>query len=108
MEGNKLVSKISNLVEEDRIVALREVLVRVNELREHFGFLSFGEMVELVSALNKLEKCKEMVAATTEKQRLLWDLVSEVKEKIEKMMFREEGTMMSAHKATKSYRFCSR
>ncbi|KAL9318037.1 hypothetical protein ACSQ67_014554 [Phaseolus vulgaris] len=38
MEGNKLVSKISNLVEEDRIVALREVLVRVNELREHFGF----------------------------------------------------------------------
>ncbi|KAL9318039.1 hypothetical protein ACSQ67_014556 [Phaseolus vulgaris] len=38
MEGNKLVSKISSLVEEDRIVALSKVLVRVNELREHFGF----------------------------------------------------------------------
>jgi len=54
MEGNKLVSKISSLVEEDRIVALSKVLVRVNELREHFGFLSFGEIVELVYALNKL------------------------------------------------------
>ena len=46
-----------------------------------------------------------MVAATTEKQRLLWDLVSEAKEK---MMFREKGKMMSAHRATKSYRVCSR
>jgi len=57
-------------MEEDGIVTLSKMLVRVNKLREHFGFLSFGETVELVYMLNRLEKCKEMVTAT-EKQRLL-------------------------------------
>jgi len=63
-----IVPEISSLVEEDEIVTLSEVFVRVNELRKPFG-LSFGEMVELIYMLNKLEKSKEMVAAT-EKQRL--------------------------------------
>jgi len=106
MEGNKLVCEISSLVEEDGIAALSEVLVRVKELRERFGFLSFGEVVELVYALNRLEKCKETVVAAAEKQRLLWDLVREVKEKVEKMVFREEeGKTMSTHRSTKSDRF---
>jgi len=37
------------------------MLLRVNELRKLFGFLSFGEMVELVYMFKRLEKCKKMV-----------------------------------------------
>ncbi|BAT86549.1 hypothetical protein LR48_Vigan03g309300 [Vigna angularis] len=112
MEGNKLVGEMRSLVEEDVVVALSEVLVRVNELRERFGCLSFGEVVELVYVLNRLEKCKEtveevvVVVVVAEKQRLLWDVVREVKEKVEKV-FREEGKTMRTHRhrATKSERF---
>ncbi|XP_027922308.1 putative clathrin assembly protein At4g40080 [Vigna unguiculata] len=110
MEGNKVVGEISSMVEEDVIVALSEVLVRVNELRERFGCLSFGEVVELVYVMNRLEKCKEVVeevVVVAEKQRLLWDAVREVKEKVEKKVFREEEKTMRTqrHRATKSDRF---
>lgn len=103
MEGNKLVYEISSLVKEDENVTLDEVFVRINELRERFEFMSFGEMVELVYVFNRLEKCKEMVMVG-EKQRLLMDLVREMKEKAEKMMF-NEGKTMSTHRATKSDKF---
>ncbi|WVZ06187.1 hypothetical protein V8G54_019533 [Vigna mungo] len=112
MEGNKLVGEIWIVVEEDVVVALSEVLVRVNELRERFGCLSFGEVVELVYVLNRLEKCKEtveevVVVVVAEKRRLLWDVVREVKEKVEKKVFREEGKTMrrQRHRTTKSERF---
>ncbi|KAK7333771.1 hypothetical protein VNO80_30548 [Phaseolus coccineus] len=75
MEGNKLVSEISSLVEEDGIVVLSEI----------------GEV--------------QRDGGATEKQRLLCDLVSDVKEKVEKMMFREEGKTTSTHRATKSDNF---
>ncbi|CAJ1854444.1 unnamed protein product [Sphenostylis stenocarpa] len=107
LEGNRLVIEISTSVEEDVVVALGEVFVRVNEFRERLGCLSFGEVVELVHVLNRLEKCREMVVAVVaEKERLSWDLVRELKEKGEKMVFiREEGKTMSAHRATNSDRF---
>ncbi|KAG4920104.1 hypothetical protein JHK84_048947 [Glycine max] len=110
MEGNKLVSEIATLVEEDGVATLSEVFVRVNEFRERLamGCLGFGEVVELVYVLNRLDRCKEILVMVviTEKQRL-WDLVRELKVKVEKMeVYREEGKRtLTTHRATKSDRF---
>ncbi|TKY47686.1 putative clathrin assembly protein [Spatholobus suberectus] len=103
-EGNRLVIEIVGLVEEDGVAVLSGVFVRVNEFRERLGCLSFGEVVELVYALNRLEKCKEMMMGA-EKQSL-WDSVRELKEKVEKMEpYKEEGKTVSTHRATKSDRY---
>ena len=53
---------------------MSEVFVRVNEFRERLamGCLGFGEVVELVYVLNRLDRCKEILVMVviTEKQRL--------------------------------------
>nr|KYP75759.1 Putative clathrin assembly protein At4g40080 [Cajanus cajan] len=103
-EGNKLVAEIESLVEEDVVAVLSEVFVRVNEFRERLGCLCFGEVVELVYVMNRLEKCKERVVVV-EKQRL-WDSVRELKEKVKKMeVYREEQKTVTTHRTTKSDRF---
>ncbi|XP_061375725.1 putative clathrin assembly protein At4g40080 [Gastrolobium bilobum] len=93
--GNKLVVEIVGLVEEDGVEALREVSIRVNEFRERMGSLSFGEGVELVYAMKRLEECIErvmmmmMVLEVAHVQRL-WDSVRELKEKAEIELYKEE------------------
>ncbi|XP_027337607.1 putative clathrin assembly protein At4g40080 [Abrus precatorius] len=95
VEENKLVGEIVGLVEEDGVAALSEVCVRVNEFRERLGCLCFGEVVELVYAMKRLEGCKEKIAMmkvmveVAEKMRM-WDSVRELKEKVENM---EEGKL---------------
>jgi len=105
MEGNRLVSEVATLVEEDGVAVLSEIFLRVNEFRERLVCLGFGEVVELVYVLNRLGKCKEILVIT-EKQKL-WDLVRELKVKIEKMeVYREEGKRtVTTQRATKSDRF---
>ena len=85
--------------------SILEIFLRVNEFRERLVCLGFGEVVELVYVLNRLGKCKEILVIT-EKQKL-WDLVRELKVKIEKMeVYREEGKRtVTTQRATKSDRF---
>ncbi|KAK7280967.1 hypothetical protein RIF29_08566 [Crotalaria pallida] len=107
---NKLVDEIVGLVEDDGVVALTEVYVRVNEFRERVGSLSFGEGVELVCCMKRLEDCKERMMVSmlemAEEQRL-WDSTRELKERV----YREEGKvlkMVTRHRASESDRFAGR
>ncbi|KAK7306154.1 hypothetical protein VNO77_44076 [Canavalia gladiata] len=106
-EGNKLVNEIGGLVEEDGIAALNEVCVRVNELRERLGFLSFGEVVELVYALKRLEECSKMMMMEVSQKRRLWDSVIQLKEKVERMQLDsdEESKTVTRHRPTHSDHF---
>ncbi|XP_022985168.1 putative clathrin assembly protein At4g40080 [Cucurbita maxima] len=59
LNGNGLVDKIYAFVGEDYLSATKEISTRVTEFRHRLGCLSFGESVELVCALKRLEDCKE-------------------------------------------------
>ncbi|KAI4317309.1 hypothetical protein L6164_025188 [Bauhinia variegata] len=105
MNGNKLVEEIAKLVGEDWISITSEVSVRVSEFRERLGCLSFGEAVELMCDLKRLEECKERMMLVAQS---LWDLVSQVKEKAGKNVYREENSrLVRRHRASESDRFAS-
>ncbi|KAF7834453.1 putative clathrin assembly protein [Senna tora] len=87
--GNKLVEEIANLLEEDWDCIMKEVWARVKEFRERLlGCLSFGEAVELVCELKRMEENKEMRKMVVEGR--FWDVVREVKEKADLEAHKEE------------------
>ncbi|KAK7247386.1 hypothetical protein RIF29_42269 [Crotalaria pallida] len=104
VKGNKLVEEIMNLVHEDWIVTQREVSVGVSEFKERLSCLKFGEAVELVCCLKRLEECKErmmMMMLEVEQGQRLWDTVIEVKEKAGMEVYKEEAKV---HKAVRKQR----
>lgn len=109
---NKLVDEIVGLVENDGVVGLSELYVRVNEFRERLGSLSFGEGVELVCGMKRLEVCKEkMMVGMLEvaEGKRLWESVRELKEK--EVYREEEGKvfeMVARNRASESDRFGAR
>ncbi|KAF5198010.1 ENTH/ANTH/VHS superfamily protein [Thalictrum thalictroides] len=87
VQANQLVYGTMNLVEEDKCFAQREIMIRVNELEERIGHLSFADSVELVCVLKRLEICKEklLLLFLNKKGSLgitIWDSIDELKEKI--------------------------
>lgn len=110
-QGNnkRLVVEILGLVEEDGVAALSEVLVRVNEfgLRERLGYVGFGEGVELVCVVKRLEECRERMMVrmmeVAEEWRF-WDSVRELKEKVGRIgkgLYREEEERKMCRTVTK-------
>lgn len=59
LNGYGLVDKIYAFVGDDYLSAMNEISIRVTEFHERLSCLSFGESVELVCALKRLEDCKE-------------------------------------------------
>ncbi|MED6146154.1 hypothetical protein PIB30_031968 [Stylosanthes scabra] len=113
---NKLVEEVVGLVEEDAVMAVSEVSVRVNEFKERMGLLSFGEGVELVCILKRLEECKDEIVACSlsvvmEKggARRFWESVKELKEVAGKNVLcteEEEGKRVGrSQRRTESERF---
>eukprot|EP00262_Sarcandra_glabra_P008288 TRINITY_DN2163_c0_g4_i1.p1 TRINITY_DN2163_c0_g4~~TRINITY_DN2163_c0_g4_i1.p1 ORF type:complete len:364 (-),score=44.42 TRINITY_DN2163_c0_g4_i1:174-1265(-) len=81
---NRLVRGVLRLVDEDNMVTQKEILVRVEEIRERLvSCVSYGDSVELVCVLKRLESCRERVGD------LLMGLVGEVKERA--VLVREFG-----------------
>lgn len=116
-EQNKVVVEIMDLVEDDGVMVMNEVLVRVKEFgeREKLGCLGFGEVVELVCVLKRLEICRErmmMMMMEVVEEKKFWDLVRELKEKVGRMkVYREEGRLSSTvtkDRRTESDRFDDR
>lgn len=115
-EQNKVVVEIMDLVEDDGVMVMNEVLVRVKEFgeREKLGCLGFGEVVELVCVLKRLEICRERMMMMMEvvEEKKFWDLVRELKEKVGRMkVYREEGRLSSTvtkDRRTESDRFDDR
>ncbi|PNX86902.1 clathrin assembly protein [Trifolium pratense] len=90
-DKNKLVDEIVNLVSEDWVVIESVVIVEVSEFKERLGCFEFGEAVELVCCLKRLEECRERVVMILESQQRLWDLVSDVKDKVGMEVYKEKG-----------------
>ncbi|KAL3003890.1 hypothetical protein AAZX31_08G131000 [Glycine max] len=89
--NNGLVEEIVKLAREDWGVVEVEVRVRVSEFKERLGGFRFGEVVELVCCLKRLEQCQEMMDGARELG--LWDLVGEVKDKAGIQVYRQEGKL---------------
>lgn len=83
VEGNKILYEATNMVGGDYLSAVNEILLRLSELNQRLSCLSFGDSVELMRGLKRLEDCRErMEAFFTLKKPLsesLWGLVGELK-----------------------------
>ncbi|KAG7623532.1 ENTH/VHS [Arabidopsis suecica] len=60
--GKSLADKITQLVGEDYVSSINELYTRFNEFKERSNTLSFGDTIELVCALKRLESCKERLS----------------------------------------------
>lgn len=60
--GKSLADKITHLVGEDYVSSINELYTRFNEFKERSNTLSFGDTIELVCALKRLESCKEKLS----------------------------------------------
>ncbi|CAI0422080.1 unnamed protein product [Linum tenue] len=86
LKGNSIIGEILNFVGADFLSAINDVSVRVNEFKHRVSCLSFGESVELVCVLKRLEGCREkMVELSPTRKRVLidgmWVAVREVLDK---------------------------
>ncbi|CAH2076092.1 unnamed protein product [Thlaspi arvense] len=83
--GKPLAVKITQLVGEDYVSSIDELYTRFNEFKERPDTLSFGDSIELLCALKRLESCKERLSEICHwnwKKAWLdgfWGLVLEVK-----------------------------
>lgn len=88
LNGNKLVDEVRGLVGEDHLSAMNELSIRVNEFGERQSCLSFGDSVELVCALKRLEDCKErLLRSSTVKKDVaesFWNSIREIEERVGK------------------------
>ncbi|CAJ1938179.1 unnamed protein product [Sphenostylis stenocarpa] len=93
--GNPLVEDIVRVAREDCEVVQVEVRVMVSEFKERFGGFKFGEAVELVCCLKRLEQCEEKILAMMDGARelKLWDMVRVVKGVAEIQVYREEAKL---------------
>ncbi|XP_004288460.1 PREDICTED: putative clathrin assembly protein At4g40080 [Fragaria vesca subsp. vesca] len=87
LNGNRLVGEILGLVGQDQIATVNEVSVRVNEFGERLSCMSFGDSVELLSALKRSEDCKERLvtvssAVKSDLVERFWELMREMKGRV--------------------------
>ncbi|KAL5982326.1 hypothetical protein ACLOJK_016397 [Asimina triloba] len=88
VQENRVVAEALRLVVDDNMMAQREILVRVVELRERFNCLSFGDSVELACVLKRLESCKQRLLFLSSIEKTMGGdallcLVWDIKERIE-------------------------
>ncbi|KAG1342306.1 putative clathrin assembly protein [Cocos nucifera] len=97
VKGNKLITEAVRVVEEYRVTAEQEMVVRVRELGERIGSLGFADSVELVCLLRRLEESKDRADWPSDGRWTdddwFWVEVRELKEQVEKVVVRkqEEG-----------------
>ncbi|KDP29739.1 hypothetical protein JCGZ_18674 [Jatropha curcas] len=86
LHGNGLVDQVINLVSDDYLSSINEIAIRIDEFNQRLSCLSFGDSVELVCVLKRLENCKERLLALFGRKKALveivWCLISEMKEKV--------------------------
>lgn len=116
VKGNKLVGEIMRFVGEDCFSATNEVSIRVKDFRERLNVMSFGESVELVCALKRLENCKErLFELSTGKKSFIesfWSFVSEIKDRVGRQkVYEDDGKLLlkaRREKVSESARFSER
>lgn len=81
-----LVVEVCRLVEEERVRVEGGVLARVREVKERVGELGFGDCVELVLLVRRVEEC----GVHTKGWDLFWSEVKEVGERVGEVVGRKE------------------
>ncbi|KAI3462103.1 hypothetical protein Pfo_018766 [Paulownia fortunei] len=113
VEGNIIVKDIMGLLSNDYLTSVNEVLSRLGELKERLSCLSFGDSVELVCALKRLEDCKERISDLYVMRKpsteMLWVLVQELKDGVGMLKVCKKGgkflSLGRREKASESARF---
>lgn len=96
LDSAALLLQVKSLAAEDHVSVMNEVAVRVGEFRERLSLLSFGESVEFVCTLKRLEGCEERLLAIFDRKvpmESFWVLMREVKCNLDK---EEEKTSAAA------------
>ncbi|KAG6384328.1 hypothetical protein SASPL_155866 [Salvia splendens] len=109
--GGVIVKEITALFLNDYISSVNELLLRLTELGERVGSLSFGDSVEVVCCLKRLQSCRERLSDLYSVEKpsieMMWGLVQELRDRIE--MANKEGgkflTWRSRESGTESARF---
>lgn len=104
----ELLGRIRGFVTADHVSVMNQVAVRVSEFRERLSVLSFGESVELVCALTRLESCRSRLSAVfVEKVAMdgFWQLMFEVKGKMVILGIDEEKMGRKLIQTSESARF---
>ncbi|XP_010555399.1 PREDICTED: putative clathrin assembly protein At4g40080 [Tarenaya hassleriana] len=83
-QGKNLAEEITRFVGEDCISSIDKLFSRINEFRQRSSDIGFGDSVELVCALKRIESSREKLSGICCGKRVcvdgfFWDLVSEVK-----------------------------
>ncbi|KAA8546751.1 hypothetical protein F0562_003180 [Nyssa sinensis] len=95
VDGNKLLQEIMSLVGGDFLAAVNEISLRLGEFNERRDCLSFGESVELMCALTRLEECKERLMGLFIIKKVstetLWSSIGELKDRV--WMVKDEGKL---------------
>ncbi|PKU70454.1 putative clathrin assembly protein At4g40080 [Dendrobium catenatum] len=92
-DGNRLLAEVMRVVNEDRITAENGIAIRLGEVRERIDPVGFGDAVELVFVLRRLEEHRPPSDARwmdDDGQRRFWTEVKEVREKVEEVVVRRE------------------
>ncbi|CAH8382233.1 unnamed protein product [Eruca vesicaria subsp. sativa] len=103
--GKPLADNITSLVGEDYVSSVNELYTRLNEFKERSNTLRFGDRVELVCVLKRLESCKERLSeiwcGNWKGGWLdgLWSLVLEVKVKVKDMIGDLEDSCVKIEKS---------
>lgn len=113
LEGNKLLHELIGLVENDYLLCVNEIILRLSEFKERLSHMSLGESFELVCILKRLNECKERLLGSfiiTEQSMggTLWSLIEELQSRVG---MKEEGkflTKENKERYTESARFGER
>lgn len=97
-EGEKLVKEIMGLLLSDYLSSVNEILLRLGEFNERLSSLSFGDSVELVCGLKRLQDCRERLSVLYVVNKpsieMMWGSVQELKDRIG-MLNREGGKFLT-------------
>ena len=98
LDGDRLLGEVLGLVGGDYLSAVNEFSLRINEVAERLSVLSFGESVELVCALKRLENCKERSSMLRHRKKssmeTFWGFVSEMKDRLQEVYGEDDRMVM--------------
>ncbi|KAL2528156.1 putative clathrin assembly protein [Forsythia ovata] len=106
LEGNILLNEVMGLLANDYLSAVNEILLRLCEFKERLSCQSFGDSVELICALKRLENCKDRMGVLFSIKKpsidMLWDLAEELKDEIGVLkVYKEGGRSLSLERREK-------
>lgn len=107
VEGNILLNEVMGLLTNDYLSAVNEILLRLGEFKERLSYQTFGDSVELICALNRLENCKDRMWALFAIKKpsidMLWGLCEELKDGIGALtVYKEGGKLLSSGRREKA------